>query len=99
MPVRLTVLVPPDVELLEIVMVPEATPVVVGLKLTCSDRDWPGFSVAGSVAPDIANAVPETVTEPIVTAVLPDEVSVSVLVEVVFSVMMPKSRVVALALS
>ena len=50
-------------------------------------------------APEIAKAVPVSVTELTVTAVLPDEVRVRVLVEVVSRFTSPKSTVLALTVS
>lgn len=96
---RLTVLVPPDVELLEMVRVPVAAPVTVGSKLTWSVNDCPGFSVAGNVPPEIAKAPPVSMTEFTVTAAFPDELSMRFLVDVVFSAMLPKSRLLVLGIN
>ncbi len=78
------------------VIVPLAAPVPAGSKLTCSGNDWPGFSVAGKVAPEIANPVPCTAADATVTAAVPDEVRVSVLVEIEFTATSPKARLLAL---
>ena len=59
----------------------------------------PGFSVTGNVAPEIANPLPAIAAELIVTGAVPDEVSVSVWVEAVFSVTLPKSSEEALAVN
>ena len=99
MPLRGTVAVLPLEELLEMVMVPLADPAVVGLNVTWSVKVWPGFSVAGKVAPEIAKAAPVTVTEFTVTAVFPDAVMPSVLVEVAFKLTFPKSRLDELTVS
>src|SRR3954451_9070678 len=93
------VLMLPLDELLEKVTAPVTAPITVGSKLTCSDMDWPGLSVAGNVAPDTANAPPESATELIVREALPDDLKVKVLVDVAFSAMLPKSRLAALIVS
>ena len=51
---------------------------------------WPGSSIAGKDAPEIVNPVPATAIEFTVSAALPDEVIVRLLVAVVFSVTLPK---------
>ena len=51
-----------------------------------------GFRVAGKVAPEISNALPASVTELIVSAAVPEEVSVSVLVEIVLTGTSPNAR-------
>ena len=55
--------------------------------------------MTGNVAPGIANPLPAIATELIVTGAVPDEVSVSVWVEAVFSVTLPNSSEVALAVN
>ena len=52
--------------------------------------------MAGKVAPEMAKPVPFNVTELTVTAVAPVDVKVSVFVEVVFTVTVPKSSAPAL---
>ena len=91
MPLKLTVLVPPELALLEMVIVPVAAPVAVGSKFRFRLSDWPGLRVAGKVAPDMAKAPPDKLTEFTVTAELPDEVRVRVLVAVVLMLTLPKS--------
>ena len=81
------------------VMVPLADPAMVGLNVTWSVKVWPGFSVAGNMAPGIEKAAPVTVTELTVTAVLPDAVIPSVLVEVALKLTFPKSRLYELMVS
>lgn len=98
-PLRATVAVPPFVELLDTVMVPLTAPVTVGAKLTCRLSDCPGLRVAGHAAPDIVKPVPERAAELIVTGAVPDELNVSICVEVVFSVTLPNARVVALTVN
>lgn len=89
-PLRVTVAVLPDESLLEMVMAPTAEPVTVGSKLAWRVRDWPGFSVAGKLALEMAKPLPEAVTELMVSGAVPDEVRVIVLVAVVFTVTLPK---------
>jgi hypothetical protein len=52
--------------------------------------------VAGKVAPETAKPVPCSVTQLTVNAVIPVDVKVSVFVEVVFTVTVPKSSALAL---
>ncbi len=98
-PLSVTVLVPPLDELLETVMVPLAAPAAVGSKRTCSVIDWPGFNVAGKLAPEMAKPLPATIAECTVNAAVPEEVRVSVFVDVVFTVTLPKARLPALKVS
>jgi hypothetical protein len=95
-PLTATVAVPPLAQLLEMLSVPLAVPVTVGLKLTCMVSDCPGFRVAGNVIPDIVKPVPERVAELIVTAAVPVEVKVRVFIEVEFRFTVPKDRLLAL---
>jgi len=90
------VFVLPVEELLEMVMVPLAAPVTVGSKLTCRLTACAGFRVTGKVAPEIAKPLPARVTELIVTGAVPEDVRVSVWVNVVFNVTVPKARLPAL---
>ena len=53
----------------------------------------------GNVAPETAKPLPDTVTELIVNAAVPDEVNVSILVERVSSVTLPKLRELALSVN
>ncbi len=99
MPLRVTALVPPLEELLETVMVPLAAPATVGSKRTCSVTDWPGFNVAGKLAPEMAKAAPATTTECTVRGAAPEEVRVSVFVDVALIAMSPKASVSALRVS
>lgn len=82
-------MIAPPFELLDTVIDPLAAPAAVGSKLTCSVIDWPGFNVTGSVPPETPKPLPITATELIVSAAVPDEVKVSVLFVVVFSVTLP----------
>lgn len=96
-PERVTVLVPPDLASLDIVMVPVAAPATVGSKPTSRISDWPGFNAVGKVAPEIANVAPVTVTEFTAKAVFPEEVRVRLLVDLVSRFTLPKSRLMALS--
>ena len=95
-PLRLTVVVLPVDELLEMSMVPLALPATAGSKLTCSVNTCPGFNMAGSATFEIENAAPLTVTELTVTADVPDEVKVSGCVAVALSFELPNARLVEL---
>jgi hypothetical protein len=55
--------------------------------------------VTGNELPESANPAPTGVAELTVSAAVPDEVKVRVLVEVVFRVTEPKARVLALTVS
>ena len=55
--------------------------------------------MAGNDAPDMLKPLPATAAELTLTAAVPDEVRVSVLVEVVFVVTLPKARAAALTVS
>ena len=55
--------------------------------------------MAGSVAPETEKPVPFGTADLTVTAAVPEEVSVSVLVEVVFRVTLPKVRLLALTVN
>ena len=55
--------------------------------------------MAGKVAPEMAKPVPASITECTVSAALPEEVSVRVFVDVVFTVTLPNARLPALRVS
>ena len=57
------------------------------------------MSVAGKFAPAIVNPVPTNFTEFTVSAAVPEEVRVSVLVDVVFNVTLPKDMAPVLNVS
>lgn len=99
MPPSATVVELPLAELLEMVMVPLAAPSISGSKLTLSVADWPGSNVIGNDAPEIAKPAPMTLAEFTVNAAVPDDVSVSVLVDMVFTVTLPKSKLSSLTVS
>jgi hypothetical protein len=98
-PLRLIVVVPPVEALLLIVTDPLKAPAVVGSKLIVSVAVCFGFSVIGAVMPDSAKPVPAADTPLIVSAAVPDEVSVTVFVAVVLSASVPKATLVELKLS
>src|SRR5215469_13758252 len=95
-PARLTVLGLPVEELLARLTIPVADPATVGSKLTWSVNDWPGFKVAGKVAPEMENCALVSVTEFTVKVVFPEEISVRLLADVVLRFTPPKSRAAAL---
>ena len=86
------------VALLVIRIDPVAAPAVVGLNVTCSTADCPGFSVIGKFAAIIVNPVPVNVAELIVSGDVPDEVSVTDWLVGVLTVTSPKARLVVLRL-
>jgi len=98
-PLKVTVAVGLVEELLEIVTLPDAEPVVVGSNATLSDVVWPGFRVTGKAAPGRLKPVPVTVAEFTVTAAVPTELSVMGCVAVVLMVTFPKLMVLALMFS
>jgi hypothetical protein len=98
-PLRFTLIVLPVEELVEIVTAPLAAPATVGLKLNWSVMDLPGFNVAGNVGLDIENPPPTTLTELTVNIDFPEDVSVSVLVDVVFRGAVPNDRALLLTVN
>src|SRR5579859_3075932 len=63
--------------LVPIVNWPEEDDAVVGSNPTSMANDWPGFKVAGSVAPETENPVPLTIAEFTATGAVPVEVTVT----------------------
>jgi len=98
-PVRVILLVLPVFESLEMATVPVVNPLTAGSKETWRVKDCPGVRVAGNEIPDKLNPAPVRVTELTVTAAVPSEVSVTLLVTVVLRVALPKSTLVLLTLS
>src|SRR5271170_8500073 len=98
-PLRATTAVLPVVELLLIVICPVNAPAVVGSNCSCSVRVCVGFSVTGKLPPTIVKPAPVIAAELTVTGVVPDDVSVNDCVVAVFTVTLPKLRVVALTVS
>lgn len=82
--------------LLEIWIEPVTSPVAVGSNFTCRVTLWPEFSVTGKVPPDMVNADPLRVAELMVSAAVPDEVSVTACVVDDPTVTSPKDRLVLL---
>src|SRR5271170_5988533 len=95
-PLRATAAVLPLVELLLIVTCPVTAPAVVGSNCSCSVRVCVGFSVTGKLPPTMVTPAPVIAAEFTVTGVVPVDVSVNVCVVAVFTVTLPKLRVVAL---
>jgi hypothetical protein len=75
-PLRLTVALGHEGALLTMVTVPDAVPLLAGLKETVSARDWPGFKVAGRDGAEILNPAPATLAEVMVRAAFPIDVNV-----------------------
>jgi hypothetical protein len=98
-PLKLILLVLPPDELLKIVMVPFAAPATVGSKPTWRVTVWPGFSVAGAVAPEIEKPRPERPIELMVIGAVPDDVRVIDCVVVELSAKSPKFRFEVLIVS
>jgi len=90
--------VPFVLELLVIVSFPVLNPVPRGRKLMVSVAVWPGVNVKGNVAP-VALKFPEEVSALIVIGAVPEEVSVTVCVEVVFTMTVPNVRLAVLKVS
>jgi len=86
------------VALLVIVTEPVAAPATVGSKPTVSVAVWPGFSVKGVLIPDTENPAPVTETPLIVSAAVPDDVTVTDCVEAALSNCVPNVRFVELRL-
>lgn len=99
LPVRLTTLVLPVVELLVNVSVPDAAPVMAGLNCTCTVMAIVGLSVTGNVAPENVNPAPVRAAALTVTGEVPVEDSVTESVMGVLIGSSPKLKVVALKVS
>ena len=99
-PLRVTWAEDPVDELLLIVIWPLPVPVDVGRYCTCSVSDCIGFSATGKLLPPvIVKPVPLIVTELTVTGDVPDDVSVKDCVVAVFTVTLPKLKLVALTVN
>ncbi len=99
LPLRLTTLVLPVVELLENVNVPNAAPTEVGLNCTCNVMAIVGFKVTGNVAPEKLNSAPVRLAALTVTGVVPVDVSVTDSVRAVLIGSSPKLSVLVLNVS
>jgi hypothetical protein len=97
-PLRLMTAVGFVVALLVIRIEPLTGPAVVGSNVTCSVAVCPGFSVTGKVAPPRVKPVPVNAAELIVSAAVPDEVTVTVWLVEVFRLTFPKERLFVLRL-
>jgi hypothetical protein len=95
-PLRLIVAV---AALLLIAIDPVKDPAVAGSKLIVSVAVCPGFSVTGNPTPESPNPAPATDTPLIVSAAVPEDVSVTVLVVAVFRAALPNASLVALIVS
>ena len=84
------------VELLLIDTWPLAVPVVVGSNCTCSVTDCVGFNVTGRPPPTIAKPDPVIAAELTINGDVPIDIKVNDCVVAVFSVTLPKLRLVAL---
>jgi hypothetical protein len=98
-PLSAIVAVPPLVALLLITIDPLHGPAVAGSKLMVNVAVWPGFSVTGTLIPDCPNPVPVSVAPLMVSAAVPDEVSVTFFVTVVFSPCVPNATLLLLNVS
>jgi hypothetical protein len=98
-PFKLTVAVPPEAALLDIVSVPVAAPEAVGSNCTCRLAVWFGVNVTGNVAPETLKPVPVIVAELMVSVALPLEVSVTDCDADVFRFWFPKDKLLALRVS
>jgi hypothetical protein len=97
-PLRLIVAVGFVVALLVIRTVPVSAPAVVGSNVTCSVALCPGFSVTGIAAPPRVKPVPVSVAALIVSAAVPDDVTVTDSLVDVLIVTSPKERLLVLRL-
>jgi len=95
-PFRATKIVPPVVESLLIVICPLAVPVIVGSNCTCNVTDCVGFNVTGRLPPMMVNPAPVIAAELTVTGDVPVDINVNDCVVAVFTVTLPKLRLVAL---
>lgn len=98
-PLRLIAAVPPLAALLVTAMLPVSVPATVGSNWILSVADWPGFSVTGGLIPEMLKPVPVTVTALMVSAAVPDEVSVTCCVAGEFRSTLPKLTLVELMVS
>jgi hypothetical protein len=98
-PPRVTVVVLPDDELLLMVSWPLADPVAVGRNCTCNAIDCVGFNVTGRLPLTIVKPAPVTVAEFTVTGDVPVEDNVNDFVVPVFTVTLPKPKLVALTVN
>jgi hypothetical protein len=98
-PLKDTTAVAPVVELLLIVSCPVVDPVAVGSNWTCKVTDWLGVNVTGNVPATMVKPAPVIETEFTVTGEVPFDVSVNDCVAAVFTVTLPKLKLVLLTVS
>jgi hypothetical protein len=98
-PLNATTAEPPLAELLLIVSCPVTAPAAVGRNCTCSVAVCCGFSVSGKLPPTVVKPAPVIEAALIVTADVPDDVSVTDSFVEVFTVTLPKLRLVALTVN
>jgi hypothetical protein len=98
-PLKATEAVLPLEELLVIAIWPLAVPVAVGSNWTWSVTDCVGFSVTGKLAATIVKPAPVMAAELTVTGDVPVDVRVNDCVVAVFTVTLPKLRLVALTVN
>jgi hypothetical protein len=96
-PLRDTVAVAFGDESLVTTKLPVAAPETVGVKVICKFRVWPGFSLRGKAIAAVENPEPLTDTPLRVTGAVPVDLSVMASVAALFTVTLPKLRLVALA--
>jgi hypothetical protein len=89
----------PVVELLLIVSCPVTAPAVVGSNRSCSACVCVGFRVTGKLPPTMVNPAPLIAAEFTVTGVVPADVRVNDCVVAVFTVTLPKLRLVVLTVN
>jgi hypothetical protein len=80
-------------------MLPVAAPLAVGLNCTCRVIVCLGCNVAGSVPLTIVKPMPVILAELTVTAEVPVELSTSDIALAVFTVTLPKARLVGLTVN
>jgi hypothetical protein len=85
-------------ELLVRVTAPVTDVVVEGSKLTVSVAVWPSLRVSGKITPDILNPAPVSVPALMMSGAVPEEVRMTDLLTDVFTVTLPKARVLVLRL-
>jgi len=98
-PLNATTAVLPLLELLLTEICPVAAPVAVGSNRTCRVADWVGLRVIGKLPPAMVKPVPEIAAEFTVTGDVPVEVRVMAWAVGLFTVTLPKLRLVVLRLN
>lgn len=96
LPVSVTIITVPVLELLVRLSEPDAAARVVGANFTCKVIATPGFKVTGKMAPEDVNSAPVMAAALIVTGELPVEVSIKGKEVDVLRVTSPKLRLLVL---